>query len=350
MNTGTRLITIAERVGVRYSLSLKIILFSLVLSAQTLTVAHAGGSSDGEARQWLQRMSQAVRSLNYEGTFVYRRGDKMVGMHITHVVDGRGARERLVTLNGVRREVIRDHDGVTCILPDKHLVVASKGAIDKPFPAKLLENPESIDAHYDLITAGQNRAMGRHAHVIVIKPHDKYRYGYRMWIDDKTGLLLESDVINKDGRVVEQMMFTSLKLLDKAPPSMDHQIHAIVNTVLKSTKSVSVAADPRWLVKQIPQGFRLIERRKRTRQSSGHAASLDHLVFTDGLASVSVFIENQTSGRPHRASPLIGISHLGAVNAYRTVVGNHQVTVVGEVPSRTVRLIGESVSYRMQRK
>ncbi len=332
----------------KYSLSFKIIFCALALVAETLTVARAGVSSDNEARHWLQRMSQAVRTLNYEGTFVYRRGDKMMGMHITHVVDGQGARERLVTLNGVRREVIRDHDGVTCILPDKHLVVASKSAIDKPFPAKLLEDPAAVDAHYDLIAAGENRAMGRRAHVIVVKPHDKYRYGYRIWIDNKTGLLLESDVINKAGRVMEQMMFTSLNLLDKAPASMDRQIHAIVNTVLKSTKSVAVKEDPKWLVEDIPQGFRLIEHRKRTRQSSGHAASLDHLVFTDGLASVSVFIEDQAS-KP-QPTPLIGISHLGAVNAYRTVVGDHQVTVVGEVPSSTVRLIGQSVSYRIQRK
>jgi sigma-E factor negative regulatory protein RseB len=324
-------------------LSFKVALFGVLIITQAAFTVRAGEEGN-DARQWLSRMSQAVRSLNYEGTFVYRRGEALVGMSVTHVVDTQGERERLVTLNGVRREVIRDHNGVTCILPDQNLVVVSKGRLEKPFPTKLLEDPKVIAAHYDISDAGLSRTMGRDAQVISIKPHDRYRYGYRVWIDPKTGLMLQSDVVNKDGKIMEQIMFTSLHLLDKVPSSIEDEVHPAINTILKSNQTAATG-DNQWLVTHMPDGFRLIEHRKRTRQSDNHAVSMDHLVLTDGLASVSVFIENQLM--PHQTAPMVGVSRLGAVNAYRTVVGNHQVTVVGEVPVSTVQLIGESVSYHV---
>lgn len=317
----------------------------ILLFSVPIPPSHAGQAKVTDAHQWLDRMSHAERALNFEGTFVYRRGDKLVGMKVTHVVDKLGERERLVTLNGDRREVIRDHNGVTCILPDEHLVVVSKSRLSKPFPAKLIENPDVLQAHYDIVAAGQSRTMGETSQVIVVKPRDKYRYGYRLWIDKNTGLMLQSDVLDKDGRIVEQIMFTSLKLLTKIPPSVEEKIHPAANTVLKSNRSVLVKDDHKWRVEDMPDGFKLIEHRKRTRSTAGHVASMDHLVFTDGLASVSVFIENQLASR--QAARMIGVSHVGAVNAFRTVVGDHQVTVVGEVPISTVRRIGESISYHV---
>ena len=315
--------------------------------SQAVTPVRAA-EEGADARQWLNRMSQSVRTLNYEGTFVYRRGDALVGMRITHVVDKQGERERLVTLNGVRREVIRDHNGVTCILPDENLVVVSKGRLEKPFPTKLLEDPKVIATLYDITDVGLNRTMGQNAQVINIQPHDKYRYGYRVWIDQKTGLMLQSDVVNKDGMIMEQIMFTSLRLLDKIPSSLEEEVHPAVNTVLRSNQSQPAQNDNKWLVTYMPDGFHLVEHRKRTRQSDDkNAVSMDHLVFTDGLASVSVFIENQLMSR--QTAPMVGVSRMGAVNAYRTVIGNHQVTVVGEVPANTVQLIGKSISYHVTR-
>lgn len=328
----------------RSPVTLRFALLGLIVLSQAVTSVRAA-ETDGDARQWLNRMSQSVRTLNYEGTFVYRRGDTLVGMRVTHVVDKDGERERLVTLNGVRREVIRDHNGVTCILPDQNLVVMSKGRLEKPFPTKLLEDPKVIEAHYNITDVGLHRTMGQQAQVINIEPHDKYRYGYRVWVDRKTGLMLQSDVVNKDGKIMEQIMFTSLRLLDGIPSSMEKEVHPTVNTVLKSNMSELVSDDHKWLVTHMPDGFRLVQHRKRTRQSDDHAVSMDHLVFTDGLASVSVFIENQLM--PRKASPMVGVSHMGAVNAYRTIVGNHQVTVVGEVPVSTVQLIGKSISYHV---
>lgn len=295
------------------------------------------------ARQWLNRMAHAERTSNYEGTFVYRRGEKLVAMRVTHVVDTHGERERLVTLNGVRREVLRDAAGVTAILPDENLVLINKGRLSHPIRTKLMEGARSIDDHYIITDTGLRRTMGQQAQVIDIKPRDKYRYGYRLWIDRDTGLMLQSDVLDK-GDVMEQIMFTSLKILDKAPPLPKEKIKPLA-TVMKSDKSVPVKDDHHWQVKRVPDGFHLVEHRKRTAPSGGGSVSTDHLVYTDGLASVSVFIESQST--PAESPPMVGISHVGAVNAYRTVVGRHQVTVVGEVPVNTVRLIGESISYHV---
>ena len=99
-------------------------------------------------------------------------------------------------------------------------------------------------------------------------------------------------------------MFTSLKLLDNAPPNMEEEVHPAVNTVLESNMSKLVSDDHKWLVRAMPDGFRLVEHRKRTRQSDDHAVSMDHLVFTDGLASVS--FSSKTSSCPTRPSPWSG--------------------------------------------
>lgn len=290
-------------------------------------------------------MTQAAQTLNYDATFVYVQGRQMEAMRIIHRADSSGERERLVSLSGVPREIIRDSTGVVCILPDRSSVFVEKQRVRKPFVGGAAVETEQLARHYDFLMVGRDRMAGQGARVIGIRPKDQYRYGYRLWLDEKNGMLLKSELISNDGAVIEQVMFTSLKLLDDVPASaLEPSLGGEGFVWHKETKESGPAAqeqegDKNWEVTRRPDGFVLTLHERRGMQGSD--TPVEHLMFTDGLASVSVFIEELEGNK----QVLKGASRLGAVNAYGVVVAGHQVTVVGEVPQATVSLIGESVQY-----
>lgn len=291
-------------------------------------------------------MTRAAQTLNYDATFVYMQGRQMEAMRIIHRADGsEGERERLISLSGAPREIIRDNAGVACILPNRSSVLVEKQRARKPFVGGGAVDTDQVARHYDFLMIGRDRMAGQAARVIGIKPKDQYRYGYRLWLDEKNGMLLKSELISNEGSVIEQVMFTSLKLLDDVPASaLEPSLGGEDFVWHKENKESGLAAqeqegDRNWEVTRWPDGFVLTLHEKHSLQGSD--TPVEHLMFTDGLASVSVFIE-ELGGNKHMFK---GASHMGAVNAYGVVVAGHQVTVVGEVPQATVSLIGQSVQY-----
>ena len=161
-------------------------------------------------------MSVAMQTLNYQGTFVYLHGSEIETMRIIHSRDESGELERLLSLNGEAREVIRDNNSVTCIWPGTRAVTVSKARPRKPFPASI-PKAEELDAHYRIVTQGEARIAGMPARVVAIQPRDEFRYGYRIWLDRETDLLLRSDLLDNTQRPVEQVMFTELQVVDHIP-------------------------------------------------------------------------------------------------------------------------------------
>jgi sigma-E factor negative regulatory protein RseB len=184
---------------------------------------------------------------------------------------------------------------------------------------------------------------GYSARVIAITPLDEFRYGYRFWIDKDTRMLLKSDLTGVDGKPIEQVMFTRLVIgtdipLDDLQPSLTGDGYAWhrQEDIRKSADS-SASGEPGWTVSSLPGGFRLTNfQLKRMREGRGGA---EHMVFTDGLATVSVYVEPSSTDRPG----FMGLSSMGAMNAYRAVREGSQITVVGEVPAATVEMIAHSV-------
>ncbi len=295
------------------------------------------------ARQWLDKVATAAQTFNYQGTFIYRRDDQLVAMRIVHVADQAGQRERLVSLNGALREVIRDSNGTVCILPERKQFTLSQGGAQKHFPAKAFEHVADFDKYYGFSLGGKDRIAGRLARVVLIEPRDGYRYGYRVWVDESTGLLLQSDLVNEKGVALEQMMFTAIDV--HTTPTVDMlkavSMEDLITEKVLPPKPPAVATDASvWKLAALPQGFMVAER---YHHPGGDAApALEHIVLTDGMASVSVFIE-PLGGKDQRFE---GSSHMGAVNAYGAVVADHQLTVVGEVPMATVQMIGRAVAPR----
>ncbi|MEJ2572311.1 MAG: MucB/RseB C-terminal domain-containing protein [Gammaproteobacteria bacterium] len=301
--------------------------------------AAAADESAKEAKVWLDKISSSAKAVSYEGTFIFRRDDQLVTMHLVHVVDGMGERERLSSVSGVPREFFRSKEGVVCLTPGQRRITINKGSLTRNFPAQLAGGMQDLEKNYHLLMGDKDRIAGRSAQMVVIEPKDNYRYGYRIWVDEKTGLLLQSDLVNGRGNAVEQFMFTSLNVVDKPTPKMVQAVTMSdkMRKALKMSKPNTMpVADVRWRIMNMPSGFSLVERYQHKRAKRG---PVEQLVLTDGMATVSVFVEQL--GR--HARPFNGVSHVGAVNAYGAVVNNHQLTVVGEVPLATVRLIGKSL-------
>ncbi len=297
----------------------------------------------GSARDWLMKMAEAVKTLNYEGFFVYAHNDQLEAMHIIHAADESGERERLVSLNGSAREILRDNNLLTCILPDSQSVVVEKSRPRKYVPEALLGDTRQLEEYYHFLVGGRDRMAGRPARIVAVQPRDQYRYGYRLWLDEEAGMLLKADFVDLQGKVIEQIMFVHLELLDRVEP--ESLVPAISGEGFKRYQAEAgpVPAESGeefrsdWQVTRLPAGFRL---QMHTHQLMPHGPeAIEHLMLSDGLATVSIFIE-KVEGITERFD---GLSTMGAVNAYGISRGDYQITAVGEVPAATVRLIAESV-------
>lgn len=313
---------------------------SWLLAAALLPGLAAAGDDAGSARHWLQRMSEAAHQLNYEGTFVYSYNGRIETMRIVHGrVDGK-ERERLLSLSGPSREVLRDDEKVTCILPDDNQVVVEHTGSSHLIPLKRsAATLDNVDKFYTLQATGGARVAGFPAVMVRITPRDYYRYGHVFWLDKGNGLLLRSELEDEKGKVVEQMMFTTLTVFDKLPKKLlkpETKGHDI--TWQRDLPTAAPSGDQtRWKVSQLPPGFVLYYHKRHFMPNT--RAAVDHMIFSDGLASVSVFVEKEQGNHPG----FVGGSRLGAMNAYARIANGYHITVVGEVPAVAAKQIAESV-------
>jgi len=299
-------------------------------------------AEDDNARHWLDQMSIALQSLNYDGTFVYLHDGKLETMRIVHQTGEHGEMERLVSLTGSPREVLRDDRAVTCIMADSKSVTVGQRRPRQPFPV-VPEDLDSLSRYYQLQALGEDRMAGHMSRVITITPRDRFRYGYRFWIDTSNYMLLKSDLTDVNGEAIEQVMFTHLKVSNTIPvaalqPSLTGDGYNWTRQGSDSHNPVVRSGSPDWVVRRLPAGFELTDfQRKRMRKDG---ASVEHMVFSDGLATMSVYVEKLGPDE----TAFQGLSNMGAMNAFAAVVGDHQITVIGEVPAATVQMVAVSVS------
>ncbi|MEW6646957.1 MAG: MucB/RseB C-terminal domain-containing protein [Pseudomonadota bacterium] len=319
---------------------LRPLLGSALLLASLVPQAVSADASPSP-RQWLERMSQAAHRLDYDGTFVYSHDGHMQTMRIVHSSRGGSERERLLSLSGPSREVIRDNDRVTCILPDDNAVVEESTGPARRLPIDLPSRLETLERYYNFSDAGSERIAGHDTRKILITPLDRYRYGHALWLHQDKGLLLRSELYNEEGRVVEQLMFTALEFHEQLPSGLLEPETRGRDVVWQRAvpQAESHAAAERWAVGQLPPGFVLENHRHHVMAGN---AQVEHLLFSDGLASVSVFIEPASES----GEGLVGSLRLGAVNTFSRNHHGYSITVMGEVPLLTAQRIAESVSLR----
>lgn len=292
-----------------------------------------------EAREWLDKMDRAVEELNYHGTFVHLLAGTAETLRIVHRNENGQTSERIVSLDGVGREIIRQQDEVQCILPDRRVVLLEARKDLSPLVSALPSYSADLEPHYEFSLSKTSRVVNRPVQVVEIKPRDEFRYGYTLWLDKDTAMPLRSQLTGEQGEIVEQIVFTEIDFVDSIPES---ELLATIDTtgftMLRSPDAPSLGETGLpWRAAAVPGGFKLSV----ATQSpiAGSEYPVEHLVYSDGLATVSVFIEDPKT----TADVGEGFSNVGSTNAFSLTLRGRKVTAVGEVPRQTVRTIASSL-------
>ncbi len=304
-------------------------------------VSASAHATPEEARAWLARMSEALATREYDGLFTHSNRRQSETMRIVHRMEGERSVERLVSLDGSGREIVRTPREVHAYLPDQGVVLVEPRTDEGSLLTALPKPGAVLDAQYLLEVRSGYRLLGRDVRVVEIRPRDAYRYGYRLWLDEKTAMPLRSEVCDQLGRPVERIQFTRLDMHKNMPArETEPSVDASGFRWVRSARTVADrrTAGPGWRPLKVPPGFRLVGWRAQTLPE--HPMPVQHLVFSDGFASVSVFIEPGSRNTPAPSEA----SHMGAASTFTTTVQGHVITAVGEVPPTTVRDIATSLA------
>lgn len=312
----------------------------LWLAAASASQAAPGAGS--AAMSWLQRAQQAAQRLNYSGTFVYMHlGGQPQTSRITHVFENGNERERLDILDGAPLVILRSNEEVRSYAPDTKTVLVERRSGRGGFPALLTDPGAAIEEQYEVRKGDMARVAGLDCQVLMLDSRDRMRYGHRLWIEVQTGLLLKAQMINERGDVVEQIAFSQVEI---GGPSERYASRLAKPKSGKEWRTASAGvtparfADTGWLIENPLPGFRKVLELKR----GIGAAEVGQIVFSDGLASVSVFIESMRGTTPSSE----GVSSQGAVNVYRRRIGDHLVTVLGEAPPACISRFAQAIEFK----
>ena len=318
---------------------MKRFLFPLLLFCALGVKADTGTSIP----EMLLQMQAALQNLNYHGTLVYLHDGQVQSMRIVHQADETGEQERLLNLNGPGREVLRNNDVVTCYIPDQKIVMVGKRQLAGHMLSKIADNDfQALQGIYEFKLSEAGRVAGRNSQRIDIIPKDDFRYGYRLWLDSKTALLLGSDLVGKNGKVLERTMFADISVVDHIPPAMLSPVtdDKGFNWYRENgTPQAPNSIDSDWQVGELPVGFSVSGHYRHPLPETTEPA--EHWVITDGLASVSIYIEVIPDADKDAFE---GASRMGVMSVFGVVASGHQITVIGDVPAATVEMIAAAVS------
>lgn len=327
---------------------------AVVLAAGALPVLAASAGSAGEPhspspQQALAAAATASRTTNFQGVLLYRSGSTMEVMQVVHRFRNNEESEHLLTLTGDPRELIRQGDRLTCILPKDRRLTLERPAM-KSFLTRL-DGPviAQLAQWYQFRDLGVTRVAGRECMGVAVQPRDGYRYGYEVWIDRDNHLPLRVILRGEDAHVLEQVMFTEIefpaKIPDSAfqpqmPPSPGYKILTQQLPDDGPPPTQHIVSDDYWRFGKLPPGFQMTLHDQRDMPDG--VGRVDHMLISDGLSSVSVFAARLNASD----TGFNGLSRMGAVHAYGRQLDGYQVTVVGEAPSRTVQMIGDAIAPR----
>lgn len=315
--------------------------------AGLLAVLGFAGSSvwaAGDAGEMLVRLSEAARKANYEGEIVYQAQNRLETLKVVHGVNGGVEMERIQALTGSPREIVKRDGKVVCLLSKDKRLTMDRSTPQSLIPALTNEQIDRLSAVYRFQSFDGGRVAGRQCKGLAIAPKDQYRYGYRIWADAETGVPLKVDLTSPGGQVLEQMMFTSVRF-PKAIAESAFEISGdpadIAHISPESPVQAAVAAPAKvqavGRIRQLPPGFAVTMRS--VRPTPDGRGLVEHVLLSDGLSAISVF----NARRAEPAVGFVGDSRIGAVHAFGRMVGTINITVVGEAPQETVRMIGDNV-------
>ncbi|QFU76519.1 negative regulator for alginate biosynthesis [Halioglobus maricola] len=297
----------------------------LALAAVPWASAQECPEVNPEAVKWLDKMSRSLQHVSYHGVVTFQRGgEDMQVVQVSHSVDGGTSTDRLTQLTGQGAEVVRKDHPLDCIHPGHNLL-------------RLGQNQCGVAANYRLSVSEGDLVAGRHSVRIAVAPRDMYRYGYVMELDRDTGLLLKTATIGRGNKVLEKFQFANLSYGDDSPEGLDTAIsHSAHHPVPAASSTNAAAKSPGWRVRWLPPGFAATD---------AVSSASPRKTYTDGLAVFSVFLEKLD----REIRPGEGVARKGSSTSYTRGVklaGEPVLlTVVGEVPVNTARMVADSVVW-----
>jgi len=295
------------------------------------------GMAQQSPDEWLERMSSAVTSTDYEGTVIRRQRGASEALKVAHkIVDG-VVNERLASQEGNGLEIIRIGNEVHCILPDQKSVLVESWNNQSTLFTSLPRSQATETTQYDLSLVREGRVAGRAAIMLAVRPHDEYRYGHRIWLDRDTAFPLMTSLIDTDGDVIEEIKFADITMGDKiSAASLDPSVALDSFTWYRAPnfyESSDVETD--WNCEDLPAGFKAIS--TKTEEMADSDSPTTHIVYSDGIVNISVFIADKLMEESG------GWALVGTSNSFTAEVDGFQVTAVGEVPGVTVQRVASSM-------
>ena len=318
---------------------MKLISSLLILLSISFSVS---AIDNDQAKTWLQRLSLSLNELNFNTSFVVVKNNHAEPYHWFHgVVEDGNELEILALLNGPRRDILRKGNVVSYIEPEFPPYSVNSDYITGPIPAIFRKDMAALEPSYNFISVGRSRVLGRAAQLIRVVSKDDNRHGHWLWLDQESGLLLKMAVITRKGQLLEQVQFTHLEITDSPAESLNQlnvaELPAIVDLPESQIEEFS------WSVDWLPEGFKQLKLdRHRIAQTK---QPVEFMLFSDGLIDVSVYV-----GKSQDNQRAVDFAMDGATVVLNQVVDGFEVSVVGKVPSKTAKLIADSVSFKGSRQ
>lgn len=305
------------------------------LGLQLLLLCHLAWADS--AADLLTRAARAARQLDYSGIYVYHNGDRIEVMSIAHRVDGKTDKIKVDVLDGPHREFLQLGNEVLCRLQNGPPIRLENTALRRFFPSLLPADPSKLFAYYQPVLGGASSVAGRSCHEVKLVPKDAYRYTHVLWLDDATGLPLKARVLDDEGRVLTFYVFSQLNI--GTPPAesvfrFDAALAGAPAAVLPETFSPG-----HWSIHPPPGYYEVLKTR---RPLPGRSTPVNHIIFTDGLSTVSLFIEAAGA----RDAGMNGLSQDGPVKVYSRRYQAYRITAMGEVPAATLIDLANSVETK----
>lgn len=306
-----------------------------MLALCALAPAGAPLAAEDGARNLLARMHAAVGALDYHGSFIYARGGQIDTLRIFHAGSGGAERERLLSTSGARNEIARSGSTIVLLQHDAPAVILPYSGGVRLLPLLPETRGEHFDAYYRVEEGGDDRVAGYRARIVDIVPRDAWRYGYRLWLEDSSGMPLRSAIVDARRRLLEQFMFVALDLGAK-PKESDLAPTIAAHGASRSLAEMPLDGLPRWHVADPPPGYRFL----RAQRLAQDATQGEHLTYSDGLANVSVYVE------PHDGAADVApdrFSTRGVLGICMRDTDAWRITVLGDVPRTTAERMAASV-------
>lgn len=319
----------------------------LVLLTSTWLTSGSGLALAGEPDEWIDRMIEANQTYSFRGTLVHMCGGAVDVMQITHRVHQGVVTERITSQDIGGRQIVRTDREVMCILPDQKKVVVTDPADNlSPLADHIANFPSFADvssALYKTQIAGTGRVAGQDTIILAVVPADAHRFGYQLWLARDTALPMKIALVDAAGNALEQSMFTKIHVAMTLAPSEVEPTIATEGFERQEVQKIDAPVNDSqfvWHATDLPAGFELMSAQMEMSDEGGEP--VEHLVYSDGLAAVSVFVEKMKTDSREADNA----SHFGATNAYSLSHSGHLVTAMGGVPVATAQMIAMSVERR----